>query len=183
MRRRSASRGRRRSWAAFLGCALCAVPAAGEGASAESWIKVAEDDAFFEAWLPDPPEPAERTNLTAIGRTHSTGHRLDREGDGCEIWINELPAALRWLGGESWAYEGARKSLLEEAKARQRSFDLWRRDGVEGRALEWESDRATGRAEIYALSGTLYLFTCYARGGASRALLDGFFERLSLRPR
>ncbi len=165
--------------AAAPGWLVLALAAA--GTPQEPWIRIAQPDAFYEAWLPFAPEQAERTNLTPVGRTRSRGHRLDREGDGCEIWVNELPAALRWLGGEGWAYDGARKSLLAEARAREISFREWRRSGVEGRALEWENPRATGRAEFYAQPGILYLFTCYARRDASRELVDGFFERLILK--
>jgi hypothetical protein len=109
------------------------------------------------------------------------GHRLQREADGCEIWINELPAAVRWLGGEVWAYNGARAELLEEAKGREVTFASFARNGIEGRELVWESDRSIGRAELYARTGKLYLFTCYARRSAPRALIDHFFERLVLR--
>jgi hypothetical protein len=147
----------------------------------ERWVRVPASDSFFEAWLPFAPEPAQRSNLTPVGRLSSVGHRLGREADGCEIWINELPSALSWLGGESWAYNGAKSELLEEAKGRELSFGNFARNGIEGRELVWESERSIGRAEFYARSGKLYLFTCYARRSAPRALIDAFFDRLSLR--
>ncbi len=170
-------------FAASLSCVL-----AGSGlALAESeaeWVAVSPPNEGFEVRMPIEPERTVKETSTFAGAVEDVSYRARR---GPEIFMAtrvDLPGLATFFMSDESLLDNIRDSFLKKGNGTETSYVDVKRDGRDGKKLEFVMNKPKGkqdaRAEFFLVDGKMLSFTGIVPHGHSMSDVDRFLGSIDI---
>jgi hypothetical protein len=172
--------------AALLAALSAAVPAAAQAApSPTGWSRVTVPGHQVSVELPGPTEHKQKERSSIAGHV-VTDTVVARDADGwCAATVTTLPGVATLFVSDGGLLERARDKLLEDYGAQSSRWDPVRRDGHDGRRLEFTTSRDPARpergvAEMFVADGQIVTLLTLRATAAQPLDLEHLFGSIDL---
>lgn len=148
------------------------------------WLDVSPPDEDFVVKMPTKPERTVKETSTFAGTVEDVSYRAKRGDETFLATRVDLPGVATFLMSDESLLDSIRDSFLEKGNGTEKSYVDIKRDGYEGKKLDFVMNKPEGkedaRAEFFLVDGQMLSFTGIVPQGHAMDDVDRFLATIDI---